>query len=469
MFRQWPTPGSRHVSHFLTPENGSRIRVRAADGGDSTGWETDSKQVEGAWLRLVRSRDRFTAAVKRNNVWVPVGSSTTSMWPHGYVGFFVCSANGNATSEVTFSNVSISGPRDTDGDGLLDTVEWDGVTSAEDRDSDDDGFDDGTEIMLGTQATNPADNPLSHVSGTDLINSTTRNGGFEWLGGVPSTAKATHWDSDPDGDVDFWTHWGTAVSGPSTASNDSGTEIAATATSGSRIAFLQPGNATFNETTHLIAADDFFVFTWDWVRAGRGSATVQLAYRDGPQIVAIQETGCTSTSDGVVRTYGGGWVAPAGHPAIGKPLVITVRSGSNYPEVDSIRLLVQTLRDLDGDGMDDEWETLHGLSVGTNDGLLDADHDGTENITEFRLGLPPDDGRFRFAITTSDSNPSDGFTFSWPSKPGLFFTVSRSINMLDWTEITRMKATESESATTFTDPTQPPPERKFFYRVELNL
>ncbi len=45
--------------------------------------------------------------------------------------------------------------------------------------------------------------------------------------------------------------------------------------------------------------------------------------------------------------------------------------------------------DSDHDGMPDAWESAHGLSVGVNDGGLDADQDGLDNLQEYLAGTEP--------------------------------------------------------------------------------
>ena len=45
--------------------------------------------------------------------------------------------------------------------------------------------------------------------------------------------------------------------------------------------------------------------------------------------------------------------------------------------------------DADHDGMDDAWETANGLNPQIDDANFDNDGDGVTNITEFRLGLKP--------------------------------------------------------------------------------
>ncbi len=51
---------------------------------------------------------------------------------------------------------------------------------------------------------------------------------------------------------------------------------------------------------------------------------------------------------------------------------------------------MRTMLDLDGDGMDDVWEDLHGLnSNDPSDALLDPDGDGVTNLGEYRVGTDP--------------------------------------------------------------------------------
>jgi hypothetical protein len=45
--------------------------------------------------------------------------------------------------------------------------------------------------------------------------------------------------------------------------------------------------------------------------------------------------------------------------------------------------------DADADGMDDDWELLHGLDPSRDDGGLDPDGDGLTNLTAYRMGLLP--------------------------------------------------------------------------------
>ncbi len=51
----------------------------------------------------------------------------------------------------------------------------------------------------------------------------------------------------------------------------------------------------------------------------------------------------------------------------------------------------QTSQDVDGDGMPDRWEMLHGTDPFVNDADVDADHDGLNNLAEWVAGTDPQD------------------------------------------------------------------------------
>jgi Bacterial TSP3 repeat len=115
--------------------------------------------------------------------------------------------------------------------------------------------------------------------------------------------------------------------------------------------------------------------------------------------------------------------------------------------------------DSDSDGMDDTWEQTYfgGLSQPATG---DYDGDGTDNLTEYRLGLIPNNGNSRFAATLTGGNQ-----LSWPSATGLTFTVKRSTTLEtgSWTTIGTVTGTAGTAS--FTDPS--PPAGKAFYTVTL--
>ncbi len=114
----------------------------------------------------------------------------------------------------------------------------------------------------------------------------------------------------------------------------------------------------------------------------------------------------------------------------------------------------------DGDAMDDAWEIQYfGSTAETETG--DFDQDGTDNLTEYRLGLIPNSGSSRFAATRNSSG-----LIQWPAAPGTSFSIYRSTTLAvgSWEDIGTVNATGSSAS--FTDPN--PPAGKAFYRVELD-
>lgn len=122
-------------------------------------------------------------------------------------------------------------------------------------------------------------------------------------------------------------------------------------------------------------------------------------------------------------------------------------------------LVPVTSNDSDNDGMDDTWETT---SFGGTSQLAadDFDGDGTNNLTEFRLGLVANSGSSRFAATRA----TDG-RITWPSVTGVNFTVMRSTTLAagSWTPVGAVPGTAGTAE--FIDPS--PPAGGAFYRVLL--
>jgi autotransporter-associated beta strand protein len=119
--------------------------------------------------------------------------------------------------------------------------------------------------------------------------------------------------------------------------------------------------------------------------------------------------------------------------------------------------LVLVIDDSDEDGLPDSWEMAN---FGTLDPTAagDRDGDGTSNLAEFRLGLNPADGTSAFRATIT------GRTLTWPSAPGVVFTIRRSLDLQGtWPSIGTVTAGPGATAT-FTDPHT---LDRAFYRVEF--
>ncbi|MES2439684.1 MAG: hypothetical protein V4584_11480 [Verrucomicrobiota bacterium] len=115
--------------------------------------------------------------------------------------------------------------------------------------------------------------------------------------------------------------------------------------------------------------------------------------------------------------------------------------------------------DSDTDGLADAWETTYfGGLVQSATG--DFDGDGSNNLTEYRLGLIPNSGTSRFAATRAATGQ-----LTWPSAVGLTFLIQRSTTLAtgSWTTVGTIPGTAGTAS--FTDPS--PPAGKAFYKVLL--
>jgi autotransporter-associated beta strand protein len=119
--------------------------------------------------------------------------------------------------------------------------------------------------------------------------------------------------------------------------------------------------------------------------------------------------------------------------------------------------LALVIDDSDEDGLPDTWELANfGNLAQTATG--DRDNDGTSNLVEYRLGLNPTNGSSAFRATIS------GRTLTWPSAPGIVFTIRRSPDLLgSWPSIGTVTGGPGPTAT-FTDPNT---FGKAFYRIEF--
>jgi hypothetical protein len=133
--------------------------------------------------------------------------------------------------------------------------------------------------------------------------------------------------------------------------------------------------------------------------------------------------------------------------------------GGNFPVSINAYVLrtVAAGNDSDSDGMDDTWETTHFGGLGET-ATGDFDGDDSDNLTEYRLGLTPNSGTSRFAVTRSAAG-----LLEWPSVTGVTFTVQRSDSLAAWSNIATVPGTAVTAS--YTDPA--PPVGKAFYRILL--
>lgn len=163
-----------------------------------------------------------------------------------------------------------------------------------------------------------------------LIGRGIRNGSFE-----ADVGKQTNWTGVSD-----WEFWSTAVGGPGTVDNDSGTDgpsAGGSLVDGSRISFIQPNSAAFNMTSTVLSVGDVINFSWVWTLPGRGEATTTLVYQDGANVVAFGTA--SASSGGAATLYNGTTLTvQAGDAWVGKTVGLGVSTTGSYPEVDDFQL-----------------------------------------------------------------------------------------------------------------------------------
>ena len=113
--------------------------------------------------------------------------------------------------------------------------------------------------------------------------------------------------------------------------------------------------------------------------------------------------------------------------------------------------------DLDGDGRVDSLEDANANGLidpgETDPDDSDTDNDGTDDQSEIRLGLDPLQSTSFFRAMIGPA-PASGFELSWPSQPGLTFTIYHSAELSpplsSWTTLTGVSASASGSETSWT-------------------
>lgn len=109
MIRESLEPGSRHVSLFVTPENGVVGQGREETGAGSYA-ASPNERVLPQWLRLVREGDTFRSyASEDGETWALIDEKTFPLAKDAYLGFAVTSHNNSQLATSTFDNIQVEG------------------------------------------------------------------------------------------------------------------------------------------------------------------------------------------------------------------------------------------------------------------------------------------------------------------------------------------------------------------------
>lgn len=121
--------------------------------------------------------------------------------------------------------------------------------------------------------------------------------------------------------------------------------------------------------------------------------------------------------------------------------------------------------DSDGDGLPDDWESAHGLTVGTDDSALDADSDGQSNLAEYLAGTDPQSSASVFAITSVGA-PEAGFvTVTWPGIACRTYQLWSSPDLSNWTAVNAPVSCTTNGPINATAPTEGSSTR--FFKVAV--
>jgi hypothetical protein len=194
---------------------------------------------------------------------------------------------------------------------------------------------------------------------------------------------------------------------------------------------LQGGTARFS-----VIATGAPPFYYRWLRNG-----ALWASNNFPDLVI---TNCQS--NGTFRVTVGNLAGTAGSlPSGGVPLTV--------------------LRDFDGDGMADNWETNYpGFSTNTAaDAMLDFDGDGMINRDEFLAGTNPTDALSLLKIILSTTNAT---TLQFVAQTNIGYTVQGRTNLTvgSWLNLSNIAA-QSQVRTVEWNTVSPPGTPDRFYRV----
>jgi hypothetical protein len=107
MIRETLNNNSRHVSVFVTRDEGIQFRARKSTGNDSSNIKKSSGLEAPYWVKVVRSGNTFTGYRSANGVnWTSMGSVTVSMGTSVYIGLAVTSHDDDELCAATFNNVT---------------------------------------------------------------------------------------------------------------------------------------------------------------------------------------------------------------------------------------------------------------------------------------------------------------------------------------------------------------------------
>jgi hypothetical protein len=213
-------------------------------------------------------------------------------------------------------------------------------------------------------------------------------------------------------------------------------------------------------------------------------ATNLLLRGADPNGLPVTFTGTTLPTNGlrsaITPASGAFTYTPARGSTNGDSFTFTVNDGTSNSAPGTAAFVVTAPPDLDGDGLGDAWETLHGVA----DPDADTDGDGQNNLAEYWADTNPTNSLSWLHISSITNNGVSQATITWPSVGGVRYRVQFSNGDLNgnfngvFTPLARLLAVEMDpapagtsSVQTFTDTFTltggPPPNGRRYFRVEI--
>ncbi len=217
-------------------------------------------------------------------------------------------------------------------------------------------------------------------------------------------------------------------------------------------------NQTTDSWRRTGSADQNSAAGWLWSQnaASFGAVNSGLTL---PWIVTIPLTLTPST----VTFSGGQFIGELAIAEPGSAATLTA-TGSSGQSGNSTPLDILDSTDTDNDGLPDAWEAAHGLSsTDPADALLDSDGDGQSNLAEFHAGTDPRNSASVFAVLESGLTDTSTYRITWSVTAGKLYRLRRSEDLLEWTDLFHLLATETAELS-YDLPTDDLPHA--FFRIE---
>jgi regulation of enolase protein 1 (concanavalin A-like superfamily) len=439
MIRETSNTNSKYGFAFISPSNGVAFQQRTSTGGSASAVSNVTGITAPVWLRLTRVGTKINAYRSADGVtWSQYGTTTISMTSDVQIGLAVCSVNSGTLNNVLFSNVAISAistPQGVSWHAPV-TIKGDSAISLN-----------GTLIHAGnfrssgnvTVSVNgnpinfvnrPVSNAFTDLSTGEEARVVSGSGGKQTnaeLFNAAGTTVSTAFESVLDGSA-----YENADSGPAPGVTDMVLRVRGAAGTA-----LTPGMIY---QIQLFYSDDRST-----------SATRGQLYHDGlghatPSFLA-------SESRSVIGTF---IADSSGY----QDFYAQNTSGeSNFPVgFGSYVLRAIGPSDSDSDSLLDSWEMSNFGNL-LQKATDDPDGDGTDNLTEQRLGLDPNDSSKRFSAKISGTGKLE-----WPSAEGILFTVKKSTDLILWTDDRIVSGVPGTTSTMV----EVPSTGRLFYRVRFD-